>query len=123
MIIKMKNKLPICKVENIEYDEYPKIITLSHKAVSPDIEYRKYGMNGDNVYYRLTHKEELEYEDEAVEEGDYMLSIPTNVYRYLAISIYNDDSKTKINYELGDFLKEDMGDECLLKKHIIKYQS
>jgi signal peptidase I len=118
----MKTKLPICKIENTEYDEYPKIITLSHKAVSTDIEYRKYAMGGDNVYYRLTHKEELEYEDEEVEEGDYMLSIPINVYRYLAISIHDDDSKKKINYELGDFLKEDMGDECLYKKHKLKYQ-
>ena len=108
--------------KNADYDEYPEIITLYYKAVGADIEYQKYEKGGDNVYYKLTHKEELEYEDEEVEEGDYMLSIPTNVYRYLAISIYDEESISKIKYELGDFLKEDMGDECLYKKHKDKYE-
>ena len=109
---------------------YPKSIYLLHKAVrDTSIKYKLYAMDDDKIYYKLSHNEELEYEDEEVEEGDYMLSTPNDVFRYLAIykdykimidekwPFFVDETKNKIYYELGDFSKKNIGDKCLYSKN------
>lgn len=99
--------------------DYPEKIFVLHQAVSDErIIYRRYAIDEVNVYYRLTHEEELEYEDDDVEDGDYMLSKPIGVYRYLAINkqVYDNTGIECLDeFDLGDFMKYNMGDECLFK--------
>lgn len=100
--------------ESIEesIEDYPEIIKVKH--LGSFLEYKRYEYDGECIYYKLTHKEELEYEDEEVEEGDYMLSKPRYVFRYLAVYAGEiHEGKTKTEYELGDFTKECIGDEDL----------
>lgn len=99
--------------------DYPDKIFVLHQAVSDErIIYRRYAIDDENVYYRLIHEEELKYEDDEVEEGDYMLSKPIGVYRYLAINkeVYDNTGIECLDeFDLGDFMKYNMGDECLFK--------
>lgn len=102
-------------------DDYPETIFVLHKVVCNTnyILYNRYAIDDYMVYYKLTHDEELYYKDENVEEEYYMLSKPLEVYRYLALNKKNYDliSDTTTEFELGDFLKENMGDECLFSKN------
>jgi len=93
--------------------DYPELIKVKHLGTF--VEYKSYEYDGDCIYYKLTHEEELEYEDEGVEEGDYMLSKPMYVFRYLAVytADYELGDKMKTEYELGDFTKECIGDDDL----------
>ena len=99
--------------------DYPNNIYVLHQAVCEErIIYRRYAIDDENVYYRLIHQEELKYENDDVEEGDYMLSTPYEVYRYLAINkeVYDNTGIECLDeFELGDFMKYNMGDECLFK--------
>ena len=53
---------------------YPKSIYLFHKVVRyTGIKYKLYTIEEYQIYYRLSHKEELEYEDYDVKEGYYIL--------------------------------------------------
>jgi hypothetical protein len=100
--------------------DYPETIFVLHKVVcnTNHILYNRYAIDDYMVYYKLTHDEELYYKDENVEDEYYMLSKPLEVYRYLALNkkIYDILDHTT-EFELGDFLKENMGDECLFSKN------
>ena len=104
-------------------DDYPQIIFVLHRAVcnTNNILYRRYAIDDYMVYYKLTHDEELYYKDENVDEKYYMLSKPLEVYRYLALNKnknnYDFMDNTPTEFELGDFLKENMGDQCLFSKN------
>lgn len=102
-------------------NDYPDIIYLFHKSVSAyNILYRRHAIDNDMVYYRLIHEEELKYEDENVEYGDYMLSKPNKVFRFLGI--YRDDYDNcgedgKDEFELGDFDNHCISNDCLFSKY------
>jgi len=103
--------------------DYPDKIYVKYKTVCINhIIYRKHAIDDMMIYYRLIHEDELEYEDEGVEEGDYMLSVPNQVYRFLAL--YRDDCDNYEDvFELGDFTKNNMSDQCLFTKNNINDES
>lgn len=100
-------------------NNYPEMIFVFHRVVCPtnNILYKRYAIDDYMVYYRLTYDEELYYKDKNLEKEYYMLSKPLGVYRYLAIKKEEYDNNGIDEFDLGDFIKENMDDECLFSKN------
>lgn len=93
-------------------NNYPETIFVFHRVVcdTNNILYNRYAIDDYMVYYRLTYDEELYYKDKNLEKEYYMLSKPLEVYRYLAIKKKDYDNNGIDEFDLGDFIKENMGD-------------